>query len=180
MYVRIVQSEDNQQDILVYGEKLARNEADGCYLLPGRYVSSLRVDDLPAEVRFQLDGCLVSGLRFYPEDQVLFGRGSSSHHLQVYVTTRYLTNQWDGMFSLLGTMENRKQVIQESQLYTLTHFQSGAEQVELGFTFWAKLKEEQDLESALEQVCDQVRWIEEQGNQQIVSRSLRWLDHLEN
>ncbi|MGD8189649.1 hypothetical protein ACQCN2_06545 [Brevibacillus ginsengisoli] len=163
MYVQVIQGEQPPEEVIVYGEKLIRH-AEGSYFLPGRYVIGLRVDDLPLDLWFQLDGCLPSGILFFPEDLVTFGRGSSANQLHVQVTSRYLFDKWDGLFSLPITMEKRKQVIQESHQYRLTHFEAEPNELMLGFTFKVELAHEQDLESALEQICDQVRWVEEQGN----------------
>lgn len=178
MYVQVVRAESGEE-VVAFGEKLKRNEDEGSYFLPGRYISGLRFDDLPANVRFQLEGCLRSGLRFYPEDAVTFGRQPNATHLEVQVTTKYLLSSWDGLFSLVATMEKRKQVIQDSQHYLLRDFQSDQDQVALSFCFVSEHPDEQNLESVLEQICDQVRWVEEAANQQFLSGTLRMPDSQE-
>jgi hypothetical protein len=153
---------DGGWEVVVFGETLTC-DVEGTYLLPGRLVIGLRTDDLPVGIRFGLLDQLPSGVRFFPEDTVIFQRVADGNELEVEVTTIYDARQWDGMFSLQATMESRRRVISSSMDYALHSCEQMFESYILSFGF--TLPAVNDLESVLEQVCDKTRWVEEKGNE---------------
>ncbi|MCK9907022.1 hypothetical protein MXD63_44400, partial [Frankia sp. Cpl3] len=91
--------------------------AEGHFLLPGRFVSAMKAEDLPEGIAFSLCDPPHPGLCFYQEDKVSFSRDMEKEGLMVRVTTTYGIHGWDGLFSLQATMEARRCVIENAADY---------------------------------------------------------------
>lgn len=161
------QEEDGQLDVFVFGEKLA-TDADGRFLLPGRFVTAMKVDDLPDGIAFILCDPPHPALCFYREDRVSFSRDAMREGLAVSVTTTYETDQWDGLFSLQATMDARRTVIAETAEFNLVECKKEAEFQQVSFSFLSPDHADHDLEQVIEAVAEKVRWVEEKGNERLM------------
>lgn len=171
MFVQIViNPESGSQDIFVLGEKLVRDEK-GVYMIPGRLITGLKTDDLPVGYPFGLLDHLPSGVGFYREDAVTIRRENPELRIDVQVTTRYVRTEWDGIYSLVSTMDMRRRLLEDTQDYHLKEYTINEQVCELAFSFQYDSSEEQDLENAMEEICERVRWVEEKGTQQLLFRS---------
>lgn len=165
MYVNVT-GESCDRMVLVMGEPLDCH-TDGHYLLPGRLVKALKPDDLPIGIGFSLAGALPSGYGFYREDSVVFRRPDDSLSLLIEVTSTYEVAEWDGLFPLEATLLARKQVIEEHKDFACVNYESSEEVAIIRYEFSWSSQEENDLEHALEAICDTVFEVEARGNAQL-------------
>ncbi|MFY0543765.1 hypothetical protein [Brevibacillus sp. H7] len=156
---------NGESEIVVLGETLC-SDSEGNYLLPGRLIVGLKTDDLPSGIRFTLLDQLPSGIRFFREDTVIFSRLPDRNELSVEVTSVYDSRQWDGLFPLQATMDSRRCVIDNSTEYELRYCGDDCECWRISYCFARPVQN--DLETALEEICDKVRWVEEKGNEQLL------------
>lgn len=165
MYVEVT-GEQNDRMVHVLGEPLDCH-VDGHYLLPGRLVKALKMDDLPSGIRFSLLGTLPSGYGFYREDVVVFRRAEDTHSLWIEVTSTYERAEWDGLFPLEATLLARKRVIDEKRDITCVLYQVSETMAKIKYEFTWGAADEHDLESALEAICEKVSEVEARGNAQL-------------
>lgn len=166
MYVQVTGDQDNPS-VIVLGEHLL-GQPDGPYMLPGRLVSGLKLEDLPFDVMFQLVGLLPSGYGLYPEDMVVFCRDKAPNRLWLKVTSTYRAEEWDGLFSLEATLLARKQILEQREGFAGVEYESGETAI-LYYEFGWEQKEPMDLETALESICDTIFELEASGNARLWS-----------
>lgn len=174
MYVQI-KGDFGNRTVFVMGEPL-ESRGDDYYLLPGRLVRALKPDDLPVGIGFALAGTLPSGYGFYREDQVVFRRVDESSCLLVEVTSAYPVSEWDGLFPLEATLLARKQVIEEQKEFVCVTFELDETVAKIRYDFSWGAQEDDDLEHALEEICDTVFEVEARGNAQLWTGTRRRTD----
>lgn len=170
MYVQVTKDRGTLS-VRVMGELLA-GRSNGPYLLPGRLVKALKIEDLPIGVLFMLDGPLPAGYGFYKEDTVVFQR-SQDRSLWINVTSTYAACEWDGLFSLESTLLARKHVLEQQQRFVRVGYEATEQLSVIRYEFGWEAAEPTDLEAALESICDTVFEVEARGNAQLWPRSDR-------